>query len=552
MSGILTKTSHIRACFWFFGLVIGCLTAYSGRYFQNNDATVYIEMGEAVWAGRWWDAVNFTFSPVYAILVRLFQEVVPSNPENEIIRLKLLNILILVVAMASFEAFMTTLRRSWEQISANNDRPLDWSSVCLVSYSVFLVAALVSVRTRLLNPDMMVMAISFLCCSIILSIAQGNQDLIRFAALGMATGLGYLTKAFFFLYSPALIFFAGISCSSLKRAISGSAIAVIVAFLVSGPLITGLSVKKGSFSYGEGGRHVYAILFGSAGSPENPGRPLNEFPKTVEYEYGDRVTRPLTYDVTYWTIGVKPVISPLNLLELFIRNVAEVFTQSPWILFIMAWFLFNISLGSLRIGPFVPASAQLTLLGLGALGIALFALVAMEPRYIAPFICFFSSGLCLTIRTHPDNDRFRNMNRMSSLCLAIVLVLFVFHSAWDQSVRGLISNSEKPSYKESYEENVALKEFLSSRGIRFGDKVAVIGSPPTQWARIAGLRITGEILFQDEFLNSSTSERIQAIESLRNAGYKAVIAIGKGYGAIPQDGWTQVPGTRHFYVATLQ
>ncbi len=545
-----SRIFYIRAGFWIIGLSVGCLSAYTGRYFQNNDAMVYVEIGEALWTGRWWDAANFTFSPVYGLMVRIFQALIQTNPENEIIILKALNILILAVSMLSFEILLSVVRRLWGENNLSGDKPLDWCSITAICYSVFLVAALVSVRTRLINPDMLVMAISFICMSIIVSISRGNLDYSTFVGLGAAIGMGYLTKAFFFLYSPALLIAAGLSCNSARKAFPRCVIALVVALVISAPLLIGLSIKKGSFSYGEGGRHVYAILFGSKGDPLFPGLVLNDSPRTVQYQYGVQVTRPLTFDVTYWTIGVQPELAIKGLLVLFSQNFAEVFVQSPWLFFIIAWYLLKIKLGSVKFTPVMPMSVQLVLVVLGVLGVALFALVAMEPRYVAPFVCCFSVGLCLSVRTLPTYGWKHKLMSWSSYGLASVLILFVLDSAIDQSYRGLVSTPKKASYKESFEENVAVRETLGKNNILPGDKIAVIGSPPFQWARMAGLKITGEILYQEEFLKADRLQRSLAIESLRKAGYRAVIAIGADYERLHPEGWSKISGTRdfHFYL----
>lgn len=546
-----SKVFYIRACFWLVGLGFGSITAYTGRYFQNNDAVVYIEMGEAIWTGRWWDAVNFTFSPVYSVLVKLFQYVVSTSPDNEIIMLKMLNVLVLMVCMACFEFFMASLKHSWQAMKSSQDNLLDWEYIALVGYAVFLVSSLVSVRTRLINPDMLVMAICFVCFSTILSINRGDENYSRFVFLGIAIAIGYLTKAFFFLYAPALIFFAAFSCKSWRRAWKRSAVTLGVALIISGPLLVGLSIKKGSFSYGEGGRHVYAILFGSKGEPTNPGLVLNELPRTVEYEYGNTVTRPLTYDVSYWSIGIQPELKIDELFKLFLKNLLDVFDQSPWFLLVIIWFIYNIATGSLKIGPIAPLSPQLALIGLGILGVALFALVSMEPRYVAPFMCCFTAGISLSIRSGAKTGQKGRAQNVSSWVLTIILLGVLTDSVLDQSQRGLVSISSKPSYKESYEENFAVRKFLNEYNIYPPDKVAVIGSPPSHWARMTGLRITGEILFEDEFMRADDSVRRRAIDSLRSSGYKAIVGIGNRYDSLKNEGWIRVPDTQNFYAIIL-
>ena len=38
---------RIRVAFWVLGIVLGSIMAYTGRYYINGDAIVYMEMGEA-------------------------------------------------------------------------------------------------------------------------------------------------------------------------------------------------------------------------------------------------------------------------------------------------------------------------------------------------------------------------------------------------------------------------------------------------------------------------------------------------------------------------
>ena len=91
--------SAIRASFWLLAIVIGGINAYSSRFFINNDAIAYIEIGEAIKQFNWLDAGNFTFSPLYALLFAIFQSALQLNPFNEIIWAKGLNFLIFMATL---------------------------------------------------------------------------------------------------------------------------------------------------------------------------------------------------------------------------------------------------------------------------------------------------------------------------------------------------------------------------------------------------------------------------------------------------------------------
>jgi len=126
-----------------------------------------------------------------------------------------------------------------------------------------------------------------------------------------------------------------------------------------------------------------------------------------------------------------------------------------------------------------------------------------------------------------------------------------FQSAFDQSCRGLFPADGKPSRREAYFEQVAVKEFLSSHGLAAGERVAVLGNPPLYWARLSGLKIVGEILDPIEFLTAEESERARSIGALRAAGLKAVLGQGSALAKLAGDGWLRIPGTTSYHALLL-
>jgi len=165
-------SSRIRAAFWLIGSALGILLAYTGRYFVNSDAPIYIEMGEAFLAGNWWGLVNFTFSPVYAVLMALVQNLLKPDRLSELQVLRGVNVLCLLAAMGACDLFMAALKKEWNALREPDTQPLPWPTVCLVSYSLFLVAALVMIRVRLMNPDMLVLAVALICMALVLKIRR--------------------------------------------------------------------------------------------------------------------------------------------------------------------------------------------------------------------------------------------------------------------------------------------------------------------------------------------------------------------------------------------
>ena len=120
----------------------------------------------------------------------------------------------------------------------------------------------------------------------------------------------------------------------------------------------------------------------------------------------------------------------------------------------------------------------------------------------------------------------------------LVLVLFlmgsVVNSGVDQAIRGLQSQNGKLSYRQSYKDQILVSDFLSKIGIRSRDHVAIVGSPPIQWARMAGVRITGEIEDPNNFFAINLKERFNCLTLLKNEGIRAVIAQGKEWTVFEQ------------------
>ena len=101
---------QVRVFFWILALGFAGANAYTSRYFINDDAIVYVEIGEAIKQFRWHDVANFTFSPLYASLIAIFQSILQLNALNEIIWLKLLNYIIFVAALGALEVLLRFLK----------------------------------------------------------------------------------------------------------------------------------------------------------------------------------------------------------------------------------------------------------------------------------------------------------------------------------------------------------------------------------------------------------------------------------------------------------
>ena len=140
---------------------------------------------------------------------------------------------------------------------------------------------------------------------------------------------------------------------------------------------------------------------------------------------------------------------------------------------------------------------------------------------------------------------------------AVLVVLFmmgmVIGFVLDQSYRALNDSGAKISHRETFIEMTALKDYLNSNGVGKHDRVAVFYpiNSKMYWARMAGVRVVGEIMNVQGFLKSTTQERGEALNSLKKNGFKAVVAKQPEFIGLSDEGWNKVPGTRKYFVRLL-
>lgn len=194
--------SCVRTAFWIIGPIFAAILAFTTRYFINGDAMTYIEMGEAVVKGEFRALANLTYSPAYPILLGLAQTVLDTNPLNEIQALKCVNFFGFLLAMACGDWLIHIAKRDLDRLRTVGERPMPGWLISALCYSMFLVAGLVLVRLRLINPDMLVFAMVLLVTGVLMWIREEPSRLLKYVLLGAATGVGYLSKSFFSYFPP--------------------------------------------------------------------------------------------------------------------------------------------------------------------------------------------------------------------------------------------------------------------------------------------------------------------------------------------------------------
>ncbi len=542
--------SRIRILFWIIGpLAAGALT-YTTRYFINGDAMTYIEIGESFVNGRFSALVNLTYSPIYPVLLGLTQSILKTNPLNEIQALKIVNFFCFLLGMAGCDSLLSVIRKELKKSGGMEEAPAPMWVFDALCYSMFLVSALALVRLRLLNPDMLIFALILIVTAILLRIRESPEAYGYYAALGVTIGIGYLSKSFFLVFSPVLFLLAAACSISLKRALPRLLVAVLLMLVLSAPFMAALSHRLGRFTYGELGRHVYALWISGKGDPIYP-QVIHEYPKTVLYRFDVPCTRPSGFDNCYWYEGFKPVFDLRVHVPIIAKNVVSVFLQAPWLLLIGIWYVFQWRFGRIRVGCLRPPSVFLVLSTISIAGIGLYCMLNVELRYIASFLFLGFVALTVSVKYPKQTPRSRVLMLGSSVALILFLLGLTGYSIAEQSYRSVRSEGGKLSYKQAFLEHIAVKDFLQKQGLAPGDEIAIIGSPPVNWARMAGVRIVAEIPDTDQMISASSEQKDAALAVLRKQGIKAVVAKDAGFNDPSSPAWKQVPGTRDYFIRRL-
>jgi hypothetical protein len=254
--------------------------------------------------------------------------------------------------------------------------------------------------------------------------------------------------------------------------------------------------------------------------------------------------------VTYWTIGYKPLWRPIEHLSHSLKNIYLLFEQNEWLIVLVACLLAMILTGSFTLSALRPPSPQIRLLACGLWGLALFMLIRVEPRYVAPFMFLIFTGIISGVRYNEESPRQRKFINAAMVFMAVFMAGVLVQSMIDQTHSGLYAVGGKGSYKSRLEEIVKVKEFLLEKGLTKGDIVAVVGNPPLYWARMAGFRALGDV-DEEEFLQATKEQRAKSIRALKKAGVKAIVAKNSQMEKLEEEGWTQAPGAKAYYIKTV-
>jgi hypothetical protein len=549
---------RLRTLFWCIVILLGLLQTWAARHQMNPDGIAYLDMGDAWWRGDWKTAINGYWSPLYACVVGLVLRILNPSPYWEFSVVHLVNFVIYLAAFWSFDFFWRAMldRRRMQTAERSAPGEVTWPAWAwlMLGYTLFIWSSTFLVDVATVSPDLSVAALVYLGAGLLLRIREGRASWLTFALFGAVLGLAYLAKTA--MFPMAFVFLAvSLFCvRPLRSAAPRVGLALATFLVVVSPFIMTLSRAKGRLTIGDSGKLVYAFGMddrvntghwhgevAGSGTPRHGPKKTFDVPAVYEFATSSRVTDSRAYDPSYWHEGLRIQFNLkrqivgfawglLNYYHLFFELQATLVTG----VLILFWMSRKGGSGSGGVARnwhiLIPAAAAM----------GMYSLIAVQPRYVGPFMLLFWAALLSRVRL-PESPESRRLLASVTVATTVMIGCAVARS----TVPAL---SRLPLHLPHTDWEVA--EGLKTMGVQAGDKVAYVGATNQAfWARLGRVRIIAEIPDSDaaRFWEADSSVRSKVLEVLARPGAKALITekVPRSVAA-SRLGWVRIGKTDYY------
>ena len=483
-------TSRVRTSAWGVLILAGGVEAVFSRCRVWADGISYLDMGDALVRGDWDMAINPYWSPLYPFLQGVALRLFKPSAYSEFAVLFFVNFLAYLFALGCFDFLLRAAvkdRFRAGRVPTENGWLPPWA-LFSVGYAVFLWSSLTLISMQSPTPDILMAGFLYLAAGLLLRLWEKPQSTSLFVALGTVLGLGFLAKAA--VFPLAFLFFAiawrlaGNWRATAPRVLA----AVLVFFAVSGPWIAALSLAKGRLTFGDTGRFNYLrevngmspnLYFQVPGTGTgkliHPSRKIFDTPPIYEFATPIKGTLPIWYNPSYWTEGAVPLVSPKRELSVIARWLMFYFYmifpgQAALVVgFVVLCFLANRKLVLQQI------VARWPIWLIGLFGLAMYALVFVELRYVAVFFSLLWVGLCAGLRIPPGRE-----GRRLVFLVTLAVVIAVASPTMVSIARDLSAVIHGQPHNQWQ-----VSEDLRKMGVMPGDRIArVCGWTNVCWSRV--------------------------------------------------------------------
>jgi hypothetical protein len=553
--------SKRRLLHWLRGIAIALalIHVWANRYDMNPDAISYLDIGDNYVKGDWHHALNAYWSPLYSWILGVALRVVRPSMQWEFPLVHAMAFVHFLLALAAFEYFLRGLQRAREPMRETpdasfaqaNDESWPW---LVIGYTLFVWSSLRLVTLDVLSPDMLVTALVYVAAGILVRARLGDTRKRRFVLLGLVLGVAYLSKAAMFPIGFAFVVAAGLAVGQRRPGAARSLIALVVFLAVASPFITAISVSKGRFTFSDAGRLAYTWFVDGrtnstnwqgepkgTGVPAHPTRVLRATPTVYEYATPVAGTWPPWYDASYWNEGVKPRVQIGPQVWIVVQNLAKYATTFAAIIATL------LVVGVMTGRSAIPGlRSMLYLIVPSAAGLALYALVLVEGRYVAAFIVVLTMAALAGMLPHETARVAPRLLPSLAVALAVALLLPSIDLTYDESSHVLRALAGRDDRNETAISAMSMRKL----GLRPGDAVGRIGTGfYDYWARLARVRIIAEVPDSDvgQFWAADSATQQEVLQAFARAGAKAVVAQ-----SVPEwvdtSGWLCVDGEADYVV----
>ena len=541
-----------------FVLAFGTVALWLGRDGMNPDGVAYLDVSDVFLAGDWPASHTGYWSPLYPTLLAAGRLVAGASPDREQAVTLAVNLVAFLIAFVALEFLVWSLRRATPHppgddgppraVDDVSDSPPNDAACLVLVYALFAVVTVGWIRLWVATPDMLVAGVALATGGFCVRFAAGRAGWLAAVALGLLLGVGYLAKAA--LLPVGMVVLATLTFESWRRRrhdLPKVVVATALFALTSAPQVAYASRLKGSPTFGDVGRLSYLWFIARVPGPISPDfalpaklpspdargqtlAPLEATRDGAPVVYGIDApipgTLPIWYDAGYWYRGVVAPLYPLRIARALVRN-SRVYLE-------VLGFLIVGALGAAMAGRIsrhdIRAIQPVWMLVVPAIAAcAMYALVLVQTRYIAPFVLLLMVGL---VPPWADDELSRRLRRGLAVGATAMLPL-VFHQisvdtrAWGGSAR-LRSQ---------------FAAALAARGVAPGTRVGFIGDAYNAfWARQARVRFV-TLMPRSEgerFWRLSAPARAAVLDGMTRAGAQAVIAEPPPIG-VSADGWDSLP-----------
>lgn len=544
----------VRIFFWSYGLLLALAQTWVFRYQVSSDSVSYLDMSDGVLpGGHWRRLINGVWSPLYPFLLGLVRRVFTIGPANEIAAGHFLNILFFVFAFAAFELLLGQSERlpggpaGQERSVSRTSFPV-WARRS-VAYALFLWLSIDEISLRNLRPDMLMSGFLYLSVAILLAMRKRPARWRDFLLLGAVLGIGFLAKEPMLPIGILVLALAVLTVQdwrpALKMAISAAALVLVIGGIYYLPL----SEERHRFTLGESGSFNYEVHVDDAGPSwylQNPGRAgghfqrspqkIFEHPAAYAFSLYPAVTHPLRFDPSDWVSGLRPRFALKPQLKALIDNVAifrEILQQMIWPAIAVALLLVFSDLK--RVTESFRARWQTA--AVGTAGCVMFALVHVEPRYVAGFLLLISVTL---LDLSVPRKGARTISAGVVLIALLTLLIPVTRQTYVRHRQGF----------GRINTDAEAAEALQKIGLAPGDGVAKISPLVYDLGaeRIARVEVVAEVDYEQaaDFWKAPLAVQDEVVRTLLAHGAKVVIATMPQLTSANRSEWVELGSTGYW------